>query len=223
MNLFNPFTTFRFLYQADDKAGGDSSNTDDSAGGEEADKAGKQKESKPNLTAEQQKYVDELIGNARTKEREKAKAEAEAKAKADKEAADKEALKEQGKFKELAEKAEQKAAKEKERADAAEQELKNMRTRRAFELKVTELGLAFVDPKASEDAFTHLDLERVGEDLKGMEAAVKALAEDRQYLFEEVSGETKNIDATERGKQKPNVRADEIVKRKRSSGQYSGI
>jgi len=218
MNLFNVPPR----YSQKDGGAGDDSQTDDSPGGDDqADEAGKKK--RIEFSAEQQAEVNRIIEERLKREREKSKTEAEARENKVKDAAEKKALEEQGKFKELAESAEKRAADEKERADAAEKKAQSLFLQRKFDEAVAALEVKFVNPKASEDAFAHLDAEAVGEDFSGMEAAVKKLIEDREYLFTEVEPQVRNIDATEKGKVKANIRKDDIVKRKRQTGQYSGV
>lgn len=206
-----------FLYQKSaENEQGEEEDTDHGSGGDDAEKTGK-----PSFSAEQQKYVDELLGNTRKAEREKARKDAEAKAAKEKEEADKKKLEEQGEFKKLAEAAEKKAANEKARADEAVAEAKNLKLQRKFDEAVADLGVEFVNPKASEDAFAHLDLEAVGEDFSGLEDAVKQLVEERSYLFQEE--EVKSIDATDKGKVRNSINKETIVKKKKSSGRYSGV
>jgi colicin import membrane protein len=213
--LFHP-------YFEKDEGSGDGQADDSTDDEEHPQDAGKKKKAEISFTPEQQAFIDKKIGEARTKEREKAKADAEAKVKADQQEAERKALEEQGKHKELAEAAQKKADAEKARADAAEAELKKLRLQRKFEETIADLGLRFVNPKASEDAFAHLDLEAVGEEYAGLEAEVKRLAEDRSYYFEEDEGDI-DIDATDKGKASRTVTKKEIVNQKKRSGRYTGV
>lgn len=78
--------------------------TDDSAGGGDAEKAGKQKVTPGTFTPEQQAAVDLLIGEARKKEREHFKAELDKESAKAKKKAEEDALKDKEEWKTLAEK-----------------------------------------------------------------------------------------------------------------------
>lgn len=213
-NLFKPTTPF---FQKSADSGGDEGDdhTDDGTGDDNIDDAGKKK--KVEFNNDQQKEVDRIIAVRLARQEAQFKADAEARDKKAKDEAEQKALIEQGKFKELAEAAEQKAAAEKERADQAIAKADRLELQRTFEATVTELGVKFVSPKASEDAFVHLDLETVGEDRAGMKAAVKKLVEDREYLFEEATTTAPEIDATPKGKLNRGASKDRITQEKRKA------
>lgn len=196
---------------------GEGDPTGDGTGADDSENAGKDK--KVEFTPEQQAFIDKKIGEARVKEREKAKAEAETKVKAEQEAADKKVLEEKGEFKKLAEAEQKKAQEAEDRANKAVAEAARLKLQRQFDVTVTELGVKFVNSKAAEDAFAHLDTEAVGEDFKGMEGAVKKLIEDRDYFFEEVPIIGKNIDATSKGKINKTAAKKTIIENKRKSYQ----
>lgn len=196
-----------------DSAGGEDQKPADGTG-DELEDAGKQ----TTFTPEQQKLINELIGKTRKEEREKLQKAAEAKAAKDKEEADKQKLQEQGEFKKLADTAEKKAQEAEARAKAAEAKASRLELQRRFEATVKELKLEFVSPTAAEDAFAHLKAEDVGDDFKGLPEAVKKLAEERDYLFGDVSQTVRtNIDATAKGKPTRTAVKQKTIDTKRKS------
>jgi len=214
MNLFK---LNQPLFDKEGGAGGGESDetTDDSAGDENIGEAGKKK--KVEFTSDQQKEINRIVAERLARQEAQIKADTEAREKKAKEDADKTALEEQGKFKELAEAEQKKALAEKERADQAVAEANKLKLQRQFELTVAEMDVKFVSIKAAEDAFAHLDTEAVGEDYKGMKEAVEKLIEDRDYLFEEVVPAGQNIDATQKGKLSKTGAKKSIIEKKRKS------
>lgn len=108
------FGMARWLYESSKtgaEGGAGSEKTDDGTGSEKSEDAGKEKgpekKDAPTFSEEQQKIVDRLVGDARTKEREKAKAEAQTEAEKEKKKNEQQALKDQQKWQELAETREQ--------------------------------------------------------------------------------------------------------------------
>ena len=188
-----------FDKSADSAAGENVEEPEDSAGdGDQVtDPAGK-----VTFTPEQEKAIGKILSDARKAEREKQAKAAEAKAAKDKEVAEAERLKQEGKFKELAETAEKKALEAEARAQQALAETNRLKLQRLFEAEVAKGELEFVSAIAAEDAFLHLDPEAAGEDFKGLPAAVKKLVEERDYLFTEKERKvvTSNNDATAKGK-----------------------
>lgn len=212
-NLFKLNQPYFFSPDGGGGGGSEDDETDDGAGGENTDDAGK---NKITFTPEQQAELNRLIGKTRKEEREKAAKDADAKAKKEKEDADKKALEEQGKFKELKEDAEKKQKAAETERDEAKAELARIKLQRDFETTVTDSGYKFVNGKASEAAFAHLDLETVGEDRAGLKDAVKKLVEDFEFYFEEVE-RAPEIDATPKGKANKGASKDTIVQTKRKS------
>jgi len=105
--FFDWLRTCLYFDKDPDASGGaqeDDPKTDDSAGGD-PEKAGKKKKEVADITfsADQQAFIDQKIGEARTKEREKAKAELEAETAKAKKKADEEALKDKQEWQKLAE------------------------------------------------------------------------------------------------------------------------
>lgn len=184
MNLFNLFPHIPFFYSPDDAAG----TTADGAGAGEkpAETAESQDDTDKSKEPPEKKFtqadLDRIVKERLDRERKKSE-DAAAKAKAD---ADQAALKEQGQFKELAEQ-------EKTKREQIEAELRSIKLRGAFEKASSNLGLEFVNDAAEQDAFGKLDAETVGDDLKGMDEAVKALLKDHSYYFKKIA--TEDIDA----------------------------
>lgn len=184
MHLFNSFPHVPFLYSTDDAAG----STDDGAGAGDppAEKTESQTSDDKSTEAHEKKFtqadLDRIVKERLDRERKKSE-DAAAKAKADAEQA---TMKEQGQFKELAEQ-------EKTKRETLEAELHSMKLRGAFEKASSKLGLKFANEAAEQDAFDKLNVESVGDDLKGMDDAIKGLLKDRPYLFEKVTAE--DIDA----------------------------
>lgn len=179
--LYNKFTRY------DKDGGGEGNPTDNGAG----PKAGDTTPTTPTFSAEQQAFIDSLVGKARQEgfSRGSAKMKEELEAEAAKKKADAEAkaLEDEKKYKELAEK----TAKEKEEALAklakSEDENKNHRLKDAFRGAVAKLKLSFVTPEAEEDAFSHIKAAGLefAEDgsVTGLDDAINKLKERRSYLF----------------------------------------
>lgn len=201
------------LFDKSADAGGNDQ-TDDGTGADTSEKAGKPK---VEFTKEQQDEINRIIADRLSRKEAQLKADAEAKAKADKEAAEKKALEDQGEYKKLAEAEQKKTLEAETRAKQAEAKAQRLELQRRFEASVSEMGVKFVNAKAAEDAFLHLDAAAVGEDFTGMEVAVKKLIEDRDYFFEEVPAVGQNIDATSKGKVSQRAAKETIIKKKRSS------
>jgi len=208
--LFKPY------FEKDGGSGGaEDDQTDNSAGGDNVDEAGKKK-TKVEFSADQQKEIDRIIGDARIKEREKAKAEAEAKVKQEQAAAEKKALEDQGKHKELAEAAEKKALAEKERADRAEEEAKVLRLQRDFENKVRDAKLEFKNSLAAKDAFKAV-VELLGDETEITDDHIKQLVKDRDFLFGKADPVNLNNDAGKKGKGNTNILTQEQIEKKKRS------
>ena len=180
---------------------------DDSAGDppddeheEDVDESKVEKPKRQSFTPEQQAEIDKLIGATRVKEREKAKADFDARVQKEHEDAEKEAMKEQGKFKELADKAQTEKAAALADAEQARKEANDLKMQIAFEDAAEELDISFVSKQAAKDAFKFLDAEKVGEDGAGMPKALESLKDERPYLFADTSNEDTNTDAREKGK-----------------------
>jgi predicted nucleic acid-binding Zn-ribbon protein len=59
----------------------------------------------------------------------------------------------------------------------------DLKTRQVFQSQARKMNVAFVNETARDDAFGFLDLDTVGDDLSGMESAIKDLIKSRPYLF----------------------------------------
>ena len=190
MNFINPFPRVPFLYAPDDAAGA----TDAGAGAGEQPAEKTESQEHTDQTKEPEKKFSQAdldrIVQERLERAHKKTEEATAKAKSEAEAA---ALKEQGKFKELAEQNQKAAEEEKAKREALEAKMRSIELRGAFEKSAKELGIEFENESAAEDAFEKLDTTVVGEDLKGMKDAVKKLLKERPHFFKKTEAE--NIDA----------------------------
>ena len=200
MNSFSKLVRF----DADDAAG-DTVETPPQAGGKEKWTPEQQQEFDKRAAALRKAAIDEG--------RKKAQAEFEAKQQAEKDAADKARLEEQGQFKEVSAKAETAKAQAEQRAQAAEARAKNLELQMSFDRSVRSLKIEFANEQAESDAFEHLDRELVGEDGSGMKKAIEQLQKDRPYYFGE-STPTANTDATKNGKRQTTQKGDEETKRK---------
>lgn len=81
------------------------------------------------------------------------------------------------------EKANAKAKQEESEKLRLSQENKTLKLQGAFTSKVRAMKLEFANENAERDAFQALDLEVVGEDISGMDAAIKKLVKERAYYF----------------------------------------
>jgi hypothetical protein len=191
--LYNKFIRY-------DKDGGGEGNPTDNGTGP---KAGDTQPTTPTFSAEQQAFIDSLVGKARqegfTRGSTKTKEQLEAERASAQAAAEAAALEEQKKYKELAEK----TAKEKEEALArlakSESENNAHRLKDAFRRSVSRLKLSFVNPEAEDDAFTHiknagLEFAEDGS-VTGLDDAINKLKESRSYLFG--TAKTSNINSQE--------------------------
>ena len=216
MNLINSLIPRNLFLYSPDPAGGGSAETDSGTGGGDkpAEKADEHPEGEKHETPEEKKFsqadVDRILKERLERERKKSE-EAAAKLKADAEA---KTLAEKGEFKELAEK--EKAEREK-----AETELRSLKLQGAFEKSARKLNVEFQNENAAKDAFAKLDAASVGDDLKGMDDAVKKLLKDYPYLFKEISAE--EIDATVKGKETVQAVNEQLVKSKQRDGRYAGF
>lgn len=181
------------FFDKDGAAGGGASDdkaddkTDDSAGGKkDAEKAGDQQTDEKKFT---QKDIDQIVKDRLERERKKQE-DAAAKAQAD---AEKKALEEQGKHKELADKATKEAEQSKAARETAEASLKAERIRFAVILKANDLKFA-----DAEDAFKMLDFSDVEIDDQGKPKAemitkkLEELAKAKPYLVK-ADGEKKSL------------------------------
>lgn len=209
------------LYAPDDKAGNASSAPKDDTADDKTEGEVK-KEKRVEFTAEQQAAIDGIVQERLKRQREKLDADAKATAEKAKTDAEQAALKEQGKFKELAEAEKVRADKiEAEKADLAKK-LTSMQMQSAFQEAAGELEIEFADKAAQQDAFEKLDPTTVGEDFKGMKDALKKLIKERPYLFREEK-RTNLLDASARGKGNSKQVGDALVAAKKATGSYSAV
>lgn len=80
-----------------------------------------------------------------------------------------------------------------------------LRLRQEFGKVAKTLNLAFISPQAEEDAFELADMAKVaiGEQITGLEEAVKALQKSRPYLFSENTGDGQGTPKRSNGVPKP--------------------
>lgn len=95
------------------------------------------------------------------------------------------------------------------------QENKLLKMQGSFNSKVRELKLEFVNETASQDAFKALDVATVGDDLAGMEDAIKALVKDRPYLFGKEDPARQINDGSKKGKSSQEALNAEALNKKR--------
>jgi hypothetical protein len=219
LNLSNPFSRRHFLFAPDDIAGGAGADDKDKASAEKTEQS-EQSDDKSKTEGEKkftQADLDKIVKERLEREHKKTvDAAAEAKA-----ASEKAALAEQGKFKELAESARAEAENEKTAREKLETELRVSRMKSAFEKSASNLGLGFVNETAMDDAFEKLDVEVVGEDLKGMDEALKKLQKERPYMFKET--ESFDIDARQKGKESASTVNEKTIRAKKSNSLYHGM
>jgi len=151
---------------------------------EEAEAERKAKEEEENSENEEEPTAEELKAElAESKKRIKALNNESAERRKKLEAFEKaEAERKQAELTEV-EKAEAKAKAAEADKLKLEQENKLLKMQSSFNSKVREMKLEFVNETAAQDAFKALDVEAVGDDLAGMEDAIKILTKDRPYLF----------------------------------------
>jgi chromosome segregation ATPase len=94
----------------------------------------------------------------------------------------------------------------------------DLKTRQAFQSQARKMNLAFVNETARDDAFAFLDLDTVGDDLSGMESAIKDLIKSRPYLFGSEETQRSNNDG---GKKSSNalgqLTQQDIINKKRKT------
>jgi hypothetical protein len=97
-----------------------------------------------------------------------------------------------------------------------EQENKLLKLQGSFGVEVRKLKLEFVNEVAAQDAFKALDIELVGDDLSGMEEAIKSLAKERSYLFgkSEQAQQTNDGARRSKGNTQDALNADAIAKKR---------
>lgn len=118
-------------------------------------------------------------------------------------------------------KAEKALEEQKTLAQQLQEENKKLKLRSDFNAKADKLKLQFASEDAAEDAFAKLDLSTVGDDLKGMEAAVKTVAEKYSYLFGKLEAE--ETDATKKGRTNPVIANEALIVAKKRQGAYSSV
>lgn len=151
---------------------------------EEAEAARKAKEAEENSETDEEPTAEDLKAQLEEKEKHikalnKESAERRKKLEAFEKA---EAERKQAELTEV-EKAEAKAKAAEADKLKLEQENKLLKMQGSFDSKVRALKLEFANETAAQDAFKALNVETVGEDLAGMEDAIKALIKERPYLF----------------------------------------
>jgi len=200
------------FFSPDDKSGGGDETVEAEATQEESSEDTSADDGTKNWTKEQQAEFDKRAAALRKSAFEKGKAEAktslEKEQSKEKEKAEKKRLEDEGKYKEVADKAE--AAKElaEIKAQEAEKKARNSEKKISFRDTVTDLEIEFVNAKAREDAFQFLNDEEIGEDFTGMEKAVKDLIKERPYLVKGDTTET-NDDSKEKGKKRKDDNKEE--------------
>lgn len=120
-----------------------------------------------------------------------------------------------------AQKAEKALEEQKTLTQSLQEENRQLKLRTDFNEKAKELKLEFVNKDAADDAFSKLDKQIVGEDMKGMEAAVKQLAEKYSYYFGTAAVE--HTDATQKGRINPVIASETLVAAKKRQGAYSSV
>lgn len=138
----------------------------------------------------------------------KARAEFEAKQAAEKDAVEKARLADEGKYKDVAALADTAKSAAEKRAEEAEKKAEALALQMNFDRTVRSMAIEFVNEKAEEDAFAHLDLGLIGEDKSGMAKAIEQLQKDRPYYFGSHTSNA-NTDADQRGKRQTNQKSDE--------------
>ena len=178
----------RLFRLAPDGAGDDGATTGDDTG--DAGDSG-QTSGEATFTAEQQAYIDKLMGKVRSEERkrvaEKTRAELTAAQQKAADEAEAKRLAEQQEYQKLAAKHEKTATETAAQLEDAQAEIRRYRLEGAFRREVAAQELVFADPQAADDAFRLLDLGGVEIDddgqVVGMDAAIKSLHDTRAYLF----------------------------------------
>jgi len=113
----------------------------------------------------------------------------------------------------VAEKADAAKSAAEKRAEEAEQKAKALELQRKFDRAVAGMSISFANDKAAEDAFEHLDLSLVGEDMSGINKAIEQLQKERPHYFGQPSTQV-NTDARERGKRQTTKEDEEAQKAK---------
>jgi hypothetical protein len=100
-----------------------------------------------------------------------------------------------------------------------EKENRDLKLRSSFDRKAQALKLSFANDTAAEDAYNALDPELVGDDLAGLEEAIKKVIKDRPYLLGKAveERETPPRDGSLRGKSNQSTLTREAVEKKRGS------
>lgn len=105
-----------------------------------------------------------------------------------------------------------------EEKDRLAQENKDLKLRTEFQSKARALKLFFVNDQAEKDAFAALDREEVGEDLSGLEKAIKALLSSRPYFFSKADTQSINDGSSKGKKNDASLTAEAITQKKKRSG-----
>lgn len=162
----------------------------------------------PEQQAEFDKRAAALRKSAAEEARKKTIAEFEAKQQTAKDEAEKQRLADEGQYKDLAAKADTAKSAAEKRAEEAENKAEVLALQMSFYSTARFMNIEFVNEKAAEDAFTHLDKTLVGEDKSGMKKAIEQLVKDYSYYFGEPQNRT-NTDAKEKGQRQTNKKSDE--------------
>lgn len=189
------------FFSPDDSAGGgDTTATEESTTDVETTSADDGKKHwTPEMQAEFDKRAAALKKAAKEAGRADALAELEKKSKKEKEDAEKKRLAEEGKYQEVATKAEAARLEAENRAIEAERKAHETEKKVAYRDAVDNLNIEFANDQARKDAFLFLDDEEVGDDFSGMEKAVQKIVKERPYLVGKRTDD-EATDAKEKGR-----------------------
>ncbi len=108
------------------------------------------------------------------------------------------------------------------KAKAAEEEQarlakenQTLKLQRAFEDKVRDAKLEFINSNAAKDAFNAL-VELLGDETEITDDHIKTLSKDRAYYFGKPVDNNLNNDASQKGKGNKNILTQELVDKKRT-------
>jgi hypothetical protein len=116
-----------------------------------------------------------------------------------------------------AQKAEARAKAAEDKQTALEAENKSLKMQGSFESKVRAMKLEFANENAAKVAFKLLDAETVGEDLSGMEDAIKALIKEHPYVFGKPDASSSHNDGSKKGKVNAAATTNEAIANKKRS------
>lgn len=201
-----PFKLNKPVFEKDEPAGGGSPapKTDDGAGADDSKKAGDDQQTKSEKTFTQ-KDVDQIVKDRLEREHKKQE-EATLKAKED---AEKAALQEQGKHKELADKATKDAEQARAAKEAAEAALKTERIRFAVLTKAMQMNFADAEDAIKMSNFSDLEFDEAGKpNAEMIGKKLDELVKAKPYLVK-TDGNTPNYGTPKKKEFKPNSPKDE--------------